>query len=301
MSPSESTAEREILSSRLLNAPRGQVFRAYREPEHLAKWWGPEDFTNTFHTFEFKPGGRWHFTMHGPDGTDYDNESVFAEIDENERIVLDHLSNPHFHMIATLAEEDGKTRLTWRMIFETAEICAQFRPICDPKNEENFDRLEAELVRMDETSRELSFTRILDAPARNLYRCWTEPALVTQWFTPPPFKTIRAELDVRPGGGSLIVMQAPDGTEMPNPGVYLEVVPNERLVFTDAFVKAWEPSAKPFMAATITFEDLGNGQTRYTARARHWTVEDCKAHAQMGFYEGWGVATDQLAALAATL
>lgn len=148
--------------------------------------------------------------------------------------------------------------------------------------------------------RELVLTRLIDVPRDKLFRCWTEPALIVQWFTPPPWKTIRADIDLRAGGSNNIVMQGPDGTEMPNRGVYLEVVKNERLVFTNAFTAAWEPSAKPFFTCVLTFEEE-DGKTRYTARARHWTAEDCKAHEAMGFHVGWGIATDQLAALAATL
>ena len=149
-------------------------------------------------------------------------------------------------------------------------------------------------------ARELVLTRLIDVPRHNLFRCWTEPALIVQWFTPPPWKTIRAEMDVRPGGTSCITMQGPDGTEVPHLGVYLEVVPDARLVFTDAYSSAWQPSAKPLFTCVLTFEDEG-GQTRYTARAHHWTPEDCATHEQMGFYTGWGIATDQLAAVAATL
>lgn len=118
---------------------------------------------------------------------------------------------------------------------------------------------------------------------------------------PPPFKTIRADLDVRAGGASLIVMQGPDGQEFANRGVYLEVIENEKIVFTDAFTSAWVPSEKPFMVGVILLEDLGPGRTRYTAKALHWTAEDKAAHEKMGFHEGWGIATDQLAALVATL
>ena len=148
--------------------------------------------------------------------------------------------------------------------------------------------------------RELVLTRLIDVPREKLFRCWTEPALIVQWFTPPPWRTIHAEIDLRAGGSSLIVMQGPDGTEMPNRGVYLEVVPHERLVFTDAYTQAWQPSDKPFFTCVLTFEDEGGG-TRYTARARHWTPEDCANHEKMGFHVGWGIATDQLAALAKTL
>jgi uncharacterized protein YndB with AHSA1/START domain len=146
--------------------------------------------------------------------------------------------------------------------------------------------------------RDLVLTRLIDAPREKLYRCWTEPELLKQWFAPPPWTTPRAEMDVRPGGASLIVMRGPDGTEMPNRGVYLEVVPNEKLVFTDAYTSAWEPSERPFMTVILTFEDEG-GKTRYTARARHWTVENRELHEKMGFQTGWGACADQLAALAA--
>lgn len=152
----------------------------------------------------------------------------------------------------------------------------------------------------DTADRDLVLTRLIAASPAALYRCWTEPELMKQWFTPAPWTTVHAETDVRPGGASLVVMRGPDGTEFPNRGVYLEVVPNARLVFTDAYVSAWEPSPKPFMTVILSFEPEGGG-TRYTARARHWTAADREAHEGMGFFEGWGKAADQLAALAATL
>jgi uncharacterized protein YndB with AHSA1/START domain len=148
--------------------------------------------------------------------------------------------------------------------------------------------------------RELVLTRLIDAPRDKLFRAWTTPELLKQWFAPLPWTTPAAELDVRPGGANLIVMRGPDGNDMPNRGVYLEVVKNERLVFTDAYTKAWEPSEKPFMTVILTFADEG-GKTRYTARVRHWTVADREAHEKMGFHEGWGLCTDQLAGLAAKI
>ena len=152
----------------------------------------------------------------------------------------------------------------------------------------------------DPKHHELLLTRLLPVARDKLYRCWTEPALIVQWFTPPPWKTVAAEVELRAGGSSLITMQGPDGTQVPNRGVYLEVVPNRRLVFTDAYTGAWEPSAKPFMTGLLSFDDEAGG-TRYTARVRHWSAEDRDAHEKMGFHAGWGVATEQLAALAATL
>ena len=144
--------------------------------------------------------------------------------------------------------------------------------------------------------RELVLTRLIDAPRAKLFQAWTDPELIKQWFVPAPWTISEARSDVRPGGSSLIVMRDPDGNEFPNPGVYLEVVENAKIVVTDAYTSAWEPSAKPFMTAIITFEDE-DGKTRYTARALHWTVADREAHEKMGFHEGWGQCADQLAAL----
>jgi len=148
--------------------------------------------------------------------------------------------------------------------------------------------------------RDLILTRIIDAPREKVFRAWTEPSLLKQWFAPAPFTTPTVETDVRPGGTSLIVMKGPDGKEFPNRGVYLEVVKNERLVFTDAFTKAWDPSDKPFMTVVLTFEDLG-GKTQYTARVRHWSVADRETHEKMGFHQGWPMCAEQLAALVLTL
>lgn len=154
----------------------------------------------------------------------------------------------------------------------------------------------------EQTARhELSLTRIIEAPCEKLYRCWTEAELVKQWFAPLPWTISSAELDVRAGGTNSFTMRSPEGEDYPNVGVYLEVVPNERIVFTDAFTSAWVPSAKPFMVVTIQFEDLGGGKTRYTATVLHWTAEDRESHEAMGFHEGWGQCADQLAALAAKI
>jgi uncharacterized protein YndB with AHSA1/START domain len=147
---------------------------------------------------------------------------------------------------------------------------------------------------------DLVLTRLIDAPREKLFRAWTEPKLVMQWFAPRPWTTVRAEMDVRPGGSSLVVMRSPEGAEFPNPGIFLEVVKNEKLVFTDAYTSAWVPSPKPFMTAILTFENEG-GKTRYTARARHWNAEDKATHEKMGFHEGWGQCANQLAELVARI
>ncbi|MBV8249454.1 MAG: SRPBCC family protein [Comamonas sp.] len=151
-----------------------------------------------------------------------------------------------------------------------------------------------------EHANDLLITRLIPASAHTLFRCWTEPELLKQWFVPRPWTIARAEMDVRPGGQSLVVMRDPDGNEYPNLGTYLEVVADQRLVFTDAYGPGWTPADKPFMTAIISFEPE-DGQTRYTAMARHWTEEARQQHIAMGFEQGWNICADQLQALAATL
>lgn len=154
---------------------------------------------------------------------------------------------------------------------------------------------------MTKTAHGLILNRLLDAPTDKLFRCWTTPELLKQWFAPKPYTTPVAELDVRPGGASNIVMKSPEGQEIPCPGSYLEVVPNRKLVFSDAFTGNWVPKeGAPFMVATITFEPEGD-KTRYIAIVRHWSDADKKKHEEMGFHKGWGQCAEQLEALARTL
>jgi uncharacterized protein YndB with AHSA1/START domain len=149
---------------------------------------------------------------------------------------------------------------------------------------------------------ELVLERVINAPKENVYRCWTDPELMLKWFTPKPWSTVKVESDLRAGGGSVVVMRSPEGQEFPNPGVYLEVVPNQKLVFTDAFTAGWVPKdGVPFFVGEITFEDAGNGKTKYRAVARHWTAESRDQHEKMGFHAGWGKAADQLEEVAQTL
>ena len=144
---SADTSDREIVSTRVLKASPAEVFAAFRDPARLAEWWGPSGFTNTFETFDFRPGGEWKFVMHGPDGKNYVNESVFEEIDEPKTLVFLHLRTMHrFRMTMTFDEQDGGTKLTWRMVFDTAEECGRVKVFTGQANEQNFDRLEANIA-----------------------------------------------------------------------------------------------------------------------------------------------------------
>jgi uncharacterized protein YndB with AHSA1/START domain len=139
-------SDREILTVRTIAFPRERVFRAWTEADALASWWGPKGFRNTFQVFEPRPQGSWNLIMHGPDGTDYPNESVFLEVSAPERIVFDHLRPMHrFRAIIELEAHGTSTRIVWRMVHPSAEACDRVRAFVPAANEENLDRLEAYL------------------------------------------------------------------------------------------------------------------------------------------------------------
>lgn len=140
---------------------------------------------------------------------------------------------------------------------------------------------------------DLSFTRILPVPRALVWECWTTPEHLKEFFVPRPHKVTSCDLDVRVGGRCNTTFEV-DGNLMENNGVYLEVVPNEKLVFTDTYSEGWKPSPDPFMTAIIELEDTADGGTRYTATARHRSAETREQHENMGFYDGWGTVVDQL-------
>jgi uncharacterized protein YndB with AHSA1/START domain len=134
-------------SSREIPATPDEVFAAISDPQRLARWWGPAGFTNTFDACEFRPGGRWEFVMHGSDGRDYPNESVFAEIEPPRKVVVDHVCEPKFRLTVTLDASAGGTSVTWVQVFENAAFASSVEHIVAPANEQNLDRWTAEVLR----------------------------------------------------------------------------------------------------------------------------------------------------------
>lgn len=144
---------------------------------------------------------------------------------------------------------------------------------------------------------DLVLERELAAPRALIYRCWTTPEHLMQWFVPKPHKVTACHLDLRVGGACNTTFEV-DGNLMENKGVYLEVIPNEKLVFTDSYTEGWKPAPDPFMTAIVTFADAGPGRTLYRAVARHRSAEAAHQHAEMGFHDGWGTVATQLEAYA---
>ncbi len=318
--------DRSVQVTRVFDAPRDLIWEAHTNPELLRRWLlGPDGWTMPVCEIDLKVGGTSRFVWRGPDGTDMGMHGVYREIVPPERIVHTELFDEDWTggetlVTTVLHEQADRTILTTTVRYASREardgtlnsgmeqgVAASYDRLAEllastltRGDSQGQDELTTTVEAAPTSDRELVLTRIIDAPREKVFKAWTDPELLKQWFTPLPFTTPVAELDVRPGGANLIVMRDPEGNDFPNRGVYLEVVENERLVFTDAYTKAWEPSQKPFMTVILTFEDEG-GKTRYTVRACHWTVADRETHEKMGFHEGWGQCADQLEALVAKL
>ena len=144
----DAAGDRDCVHSRLVAAPPPRVFKAIADPTHLTRWFGPEGFTSTFHEFDFRPGGLWRVDLHGPDGKTFPNEYVFLDIVEPQRVVIEHLSQDgshHFVLTITLAREVNQTRVGWRQVFDTAAHRDKVAAFVLPANEQNLDRLQAEV------------------------------------------------------------------------------------------------------------------------------------------------------------
>jgi uncharacterized protein YndB with AHSA1/START domain len=139
----------EIISSRIVNASVSLVYEAFANPEQLKNWWGPHGFSNTIHEFDLKPGGKWILTMHGPEKGNYENASVFKTVEPQKLVAWKRSTKPLFDMEIRFENiGEDKSRITFRMLFETSEECEKMKAFVIPKNEENFDRLESVLVKM---------------------------------------------------------------------------------------------------------------------------------------------------------
>ncbi|MFN3824897.1 MAG: SRPBCC family protein [Pseudorhodobacter sp.] len=144
---------------------------------------------------------------------------------------------------------------------------------------------------------DLSFTRTLAAPRTLIWDCWTDPRHIPHFFVPVPHRVTAVEIDLRVGGRFDTTFDV-DGAVIENQGVYLEIVPQEKLFFTDTYTEGWKPAPEPFMTAILFFADAPDGGTTYTAIARHRNSDSRKSHADMGFFDGWGTAATQLEAYA---
>ena len=288
-----STAERELLLSRLFNAPIELVWEVWTKPEHIKNWWGPNGFQNTIFKMDVRPGGVWDFVMHGPDGTNYKNKSVFKEVIKHKKIVYDHISGPRFLTTIEFEKQEDKTFIKWHMLFESREefiqVVKTFK--ADEGLRQNMDKM-ATYLDKGYASDELTITRIINAPKELVFKAWTDAKMLAKWWGPNGFTSPVCEIDVKPGGRIYIDMKAPDGTVYPMDGEVHEIIPNEKFVFMSAALD--ENNKRLFeVMNTLTLTEE-NGKTKLTLHAKVSNIRpEGKQHVS-GMNEGWSQSIERL-------
>ena len=312
----ESGSDREIVLSRVFDAPRDLVFEAWSDPAQLAQWWGPDGFTTTTHKMDLKPGGVWRFVMHGPDGRDYQNKVTYIEVERPSRLVYkqggeaEH-ADIKFHVTVTFEAQGDKTKVTLRSVFPTPEerdhVVKEYGAIEGGK--QTLARLAGYLEAMAQdrgASREFSITRTFDAPRDLVWQAWSDTERLAQWWGPKGFAISIKQLEFRPDGIFHYRMDSSGGQVMWGRFIYREIVAPERLVYVNAFSdEAGKVTRAPFsgiwpleMLTTVTLTEQGGRTTvALTVRAINATEEE-RATFEAGFESmrgGFGATLDQLA------
>jgi len=297
--------------TRVYDAPLPAVWEAWTIPEEVAQWWGPRGFTITTHSHDLRTGGHWHYTMHGPDGTDYENTTQYLEVVPGERMVYDHGGHrdrpPLFRVHAMFTERSGRTQLDMTMTFATPEVAEQTRGfIRKAGGESTWDRL-AEYLGKHGAGREQFFiTRSFDAGIERMYGMWTDPEHLARWL-PPAGATMRfVRTDVRVGGTSFYEMTAANGQTIRGLVRYLtldapgliaytqQFCDEQQRVIRPPFFKDWPPT----MLTTVELTAEGPERTRVTVR---WEPQDATAadiaefvKQRGGMTMGWTGSFDKL-------
>jgi uncharacterized protein YndB with AHSA1/START domain len=305
-------AGRELVITRLLDAPRALVFRAWTEPRHLAQWWSPRGFTNPVCELDLRPGGRIRIDMRAPDGVVYEMGGAFEEIVEPERLVFtstagrDADGRPMLENRNTVTLEDaaGKTKVTVHiLVLRAAPEMAGALAGMEQGWTETVEKLAAHVAIMSRTQitvepgkQEITVSRIFDAPADLVFRAWTDPVMIPRWWGPRYLTTTVDKLEARSGGSWRFVQRAPDGGEHAFHGVYHEVTAPRTIIGT------FEYEGMPGHVAleTETFEDLG-GKTRVVGTSVFPTLEDRDGMVQSGMESGVIDSTERMAEVLAEL
>jgi uncharacterized protein YndB with AHSA1/START domain len=274
--PASDTADREIVVSRVLNAPRELVFDAFTDPRHIGNWWGPNGFSITTRSMEVRPGGMWVYTMHGPDGANYPNWTRYHDVVRPERLVYDHGGSlegegeVQFRVTVTFTAHAGGTEVTMRSVFPTKalrdHVVERYGAIEGGK--QNLARLAGHVEAQAKTgvgAREAwrahaqrRFSRRFAAPRALVWQAWTDPAHLAAWWGPHGFTNPTCVFEARVGGRIHILMRGPDGADHPMHGEVRELVAPGRLVF---LAQPLDGQGQPLFEVvnTVTFADAEGG------------------------------------------
>jgi uncharacterized protein YndB with AHSA1/START domain len=277
-----SAKSNEIKITRIYDAPVKTVWEAWTDPEQVAKWWGPRGFTLTTHKRDLRPGGTWKYTMHGPDGVNYENSTLYLEVERFAKLVYDHGGNderkPLFRVTALFKEHKGKTTLEMTMSLPTPEAAEQTRGfIKKAGGDATWDRL-AEYLEEKATGKSVFvINHSFDAPLETVFEAWTDPDQFSKWLPPTGFTMTFEKADVREGGSTFYSMTDGKAVTMYGRTSYLDIRRPDRIVYTQQFCdKDGKISRHPFaptwpetMLTTVTFAAEGTKRTRVTVK---WEV-----------------------------
>jgi uncharacterized protein YndB with AHSA1/START domain len=306
--------ERKLVLTRTFEAPRALVFKAWTDPEHLARWWGPHGFTNPVCEIDAQPGGGIRIDMTGPDGVVYPMKGVVQEIVEPERLVFactaheDEAGYPGLEVrnMVTFSEHEGKTTLRLEaVVVKAAPAAAQALEGMEAGWTQSLERLAARLARAHAED-EFIFSRTFDAPRALVFRAWTESDRLARWFGPKGFTMLSSTLTLWPGGVFHYGMRSPNGQEMWGKWVFHEIVPPVRIVFVMTFSDEkggksrhpWAPGWPLEVLSTLTFTE-NEGKTTLTMRGIPVNATEVErktfAAGHDSMQKGWTGTLDQLA------
>ena len=297
--PAGDTSGREIVTTRLLDAPRELTFDAWSRSDVLERWWGPRGFTTTTHAFTFRVGGGWRLTMHGPDGKHYPNRLAYDEIVRPERIVYSHHGGvdgvpAQFQCTITFEAEGDRTLVTMRHVFATREardaVVEKYGAV--EGGRQALERLGEQVVASSAELGKLTLAmvRTFDAPRSLVFEAWTKAEHVRQWFTPRPLTTPACEVDFRPGGPFRITMRFPEGGDHPFDATFGEIDPPRMLTFDGKL-----PDGN-VIHTRVTFEDLDERTTVTVVQSYAFSTD-----ATRGATDGWTATLEQLGEAVAKL
>ena len=306
----------EINITRVYDAAIEDVWDAWTDPEQTAQWWGPRGFTLTTHSKDLRPGGHWAYTMHGPDGTDYENKTIYFEVEDRKKLVYDHGGNddrpPMFRVTVLFAEVDGKTKMDMTMTLPTPEAAEEARKFVKKAGgNATWDRL-AEYLEEESTGKQkFVINRSFEASRETVFDMWTNPEHFAKWLPPTGLEMEFLRADVRPGGNAFFKMYGGDLT-MYGRCEYLAIERPERIVHAQQFCDEREnlsrhPAAPMWpetMLTTVELSEEGPEQTRVTVTWEPYgavTAEEVAAFVKErgGMTQGWTGSFDKLEALLA--
>lgn len=308
---------KELRITRLYDAPVSAVWDAWTDPAQVAQWWGPRGFTLTTHSKDLRVGGTWVYTMHGPDGTDYPNRTVYHEVEPHRRLVYDHGASegrpPLFRVTVTFTEVRGKTRMDMTMALPTPEAAAETAAFVKKAGgNATWDRLAEHLAETLAGKQRFVINRVFAAPIDVVYRMWTDPEHLARWIPPTgtTMKFLRA--DLRVGGSTHACITDGGKVTMYSRAEYLELTPPHRIVYTQQFVDErgavsrhpLAPTWPETMLTVVTLTEEDDDQTRVTITWEPYgAATDAEVatfvQARGGMTMGWTGSFDKLEALLA--